>query len=410
MTTQIGSQLAPRNPFRPGMGLEPPYLADRDSQLDRFARFIDGFPDLPRNVRLTGLRGVGKTVLLQHYAYAAQERDWLVVHREWSEHLQDERVLALTVVEDCRQAAEVIAHGKRLRQAVTVARQALDLLGSLSVSLAGIGITVALRPPSERERQQVTIEDQLFGALKITTEAALAASHRGLLLCYDEAHVVRDSARIRQFPLGTLLAVIARAQREHLPVMLVLSGLPTLTENLTRAKSYSERMFQAEELERLRPPEDLHAFNRPLVAADRGCDPIVGESVMRDTSGYPFFIQFFGALIWDAADWPAAITESDYEHQRPLVLDALDRAFFDARLARTSPFERRLLEAVAKDGEMTSLRAVVRRLGITNGAAQRTIISLADKGLVFRPERASIAFAVPLFGEYLRRRLSREAS
>src|SRR5438067_1513091 len=158
MTTQMSSQIAPRNPFRPGMGLEPPYLADRNKHLERFARFLEGFPDLPRNVRLTGLRGVGKTVLLQHYSNAAGERDW---------------------------------------------------------------------------------------------------------------YVVRDSPRMRQFPLGTLLAVVAKAQREPLPLMLVLSGLPTLTENLALAKSYSERMFQAEELERLRPPEDMNAFCRPLAVAER---------------------------------------------------------------------------------------------------------------------------------------------
>src|SRR5260221_2421835 len=157
MTTQISSQLAPRNPFRPGMGLEPPYLADRDAQLERFGRYLDGFPDFPRNVRLTGLRGVGKTVLLQHFAEAAHERDWIVVRREWGEHLQDEQVLALALVEDCRQATEVVARGRRLRGAVSVASQALDLLGGLTVSLAGI--TVGLRPPLSRSRQKVTLED-----------------------------------------------------------------------------------------------------------------------------------------------------------------------------------------------------------------------------------------------------------
>ena len=86
------------------------------------------------------------------------------------------------------------------------------------------------------------------------------------------------------------------------------------------------------------------------------------------------------------------------------MLQALDRAFFDARLARTSPFERRLLLAIAQEGEAALLRSVVARLRVSNGAAQRTILSLADKGLVFRPERGTIAFAVPLFGEYLRRR------
>jgi hypothetical protein len=94
------------NPFRPGMGLDPPYLADRTSQLRRFDQYLTGFPDFPRNIRLTGLRGVGKTVLLQHYADLAEERGWVVVRRECSEHLQDESTFALALVADCRRAVE----------------------------------------------------------------------------------------------------------------------------------------------------------------------------------------------------------------------------------------------------------------------------------------------------------------
>src|SRR5260370_7318691 len=96
----------PTNPFRPGMGLDPPYLADRAAQLDRFDKYLTGFPTFPRNVRLTGLRGVGKTVLLQHYAAAAEARGWVVVRRECSEHLQTQSTFALALVQDCRSALE----------------------------------------------------------------------------------------------------------------------------------------------------------------------------------------------------------------------------------------------------------------------------------------------------------------
>src|SRR5579859_3576252 len=130
MTPEIRSQSLARNPFRPGMGLDPPYLADRQMQLERFGRFLAGFPDLPRNVRLTGLRGVGKTVLLQHYAALAEEAGWVVVRRAWSEHLNEERIFALAFVEDCRQAAERGSRTAALRGAArSLAVQALDLLG-----------------------------------------------------------------------------------------------------------------------------------------------------------------------------------------------------------------------------------------------------------------------------------------
>src|ERR1700674_3206 len=117
METKNRFHLVPQHPFRPGMGVEAPYLADRRDQLERFGRYLDGFPDFPRNLRLTGLRGVGKTVLLQRYADTAMERGWVVVSREWSEHLRDERAFALALVADCRQAAEQSARSRHLKAA-----------------------------------------------------------------------------------------------------------------------------------------------------------------------------------------------------------------------------------------------------------------------------------------------------
>ncbi len=236
------------------MGLDPPYLADRQANLDRFERYLAGFPALPRNVRLTGLRGVGKTVLLQHYARTAEDHGWTVVRREWSEHMQDERALAMALVDDCRHAVEQASRSLARRSAARAALgRALDLLGSITVSL--VGVTVSLRS-AERDRLSPPIEDQCFAALRSSCAGITASQRRGLVLLYDEAHVVRDSSRSGSFPLGTLLAAVARSQRDSVPLMLVLCGLPTLTENLGRARSYTERMFQAEQLDRLRPPED----------------------------------------------------------------------------------------------------------------------------------------------------------
>ncbi len=108
-------------------------------------------------------------------------------------------------------------------------------------------------------------------------------------------------------------------------------------------------------------------------------------------------------MLWDATAWPTPLSVDDYLRVRPMFLDGLDRSFFDARLARISAFERRLVRAIAEDGEAARLHRVVVRLGVTNGAAQAAILRLVDKGLIYRPERGMVAFAVPLFGEYLRR-------
>ncbi len=145
------------------------------------------------------------------------------------------------------------------------------------------------------------------------------------------------------------------------------------------------------------------AFTRPLRSVEREHDAQLESLVAGDTRGYPFFVQYLGALIWDATAWPAPLIVEDYRRVRPLFLEGLDRSFFDARLGRISSFERRPVRAIAEDGEAARVRRVVARLGVTNGAAQAAIIRLVDKGLIYRPERGMVGFAVPLFGEYLRR-------
>src|SRR5437899_11979626 len=152
MQSERNHSAAGINPFRPGMGLDPPYLADRTAQLTRFDQYLTGFPAFPRNVRLTGLRGVGKTVLLQHYAAAAEARGWVVVSRECSDHLRSESTVALALVADCRTAVEHSSRAIALRQrSTTAARRALDLLGGLTITLEGV--TLAIKPPASAAHQ-----------------------------------------------------------------------------------------------------------------------------------------------------------------------------------------------------------------------------------------------------------------
>ena len=389
------------------MGLEPTYLADRAPQLERFQRYLAGFPGLPRNVRLTGLRGVGKTVLLQQYARVAEAAGWIVVGRECNQHMQEEIGFGQALVEDCRQAVEQSSRALAFRQrSQEVARRALDLLGSFTISLAGV--TLAVQPAAHRGRPPM-LEKQLFTALELACQSASADRRPGVLFSWDEAHLLRDSTSMRQYPLGLFLAATARAQREGLPVMLVVCGLPTLTENLARAKSYSERMFQAEQLGALRPPEDLLAFVNPLERSGRDYDPGVARAVLQDTGAFPFHIQFFGALLWDAVEWPRRITKADLDRCRPAILESLDRSFFEARLARTSRAEQELLHAIAASGESAQHRDVLKLARLPNQSAQQLIARLRDKGLIYRPERGRLAFTVPLFSDYLQR-TSRRAS
>jgi hypothetical protein len=264
-------------------------------------------------------------------------------------------------------------------------------------------VILAVKPLTVAARQPGLLEDRLFQALELACEGAVEGRRPGVLLCYDEAHVLHDTPRRRDYPLGLFLASVAHAQREGLPVMLVACGLPTLTDNLARAKSYSERMFQAEKLDALHPREATLAFARPLEAGDRRADDDVIAAVLKDTGGYPFHIQFFGALLWDAVPTLRTITLRDFQRQRPTILGALDHAFFDARLARTSSAERRVLRAIAAQGEGASIQSLLELLNLSNRGIQPLVARLEGKGLLYRPERGCVAFTVPLFGDYLRR-------
>jgi hypothetical protein len=128
------------------------------------------------------------------------------------------------------------------------------------------------------------------------------------------------------------------------------------------------------------------------------------EAVRGDARGYPFHIQFFGALLWDSVPLSEPITKEHFRSLRPAILEALDHAFFDARLARTSNWERRLLAAIAVNGESSPIRSVLNRMDADHPGTSRLVARLVAKGLVYKPERGRLAFTVPLFGDYLRRK------
>jgi hypothetical protein len=223
----------------------------------------------------------------------------------------------------------------------------------------------------------------------------------GFILQYDEFHVVRE--RPRQFNLSALLAAVAAVQQRGTPIMLVLSGLPSLLENLVKAKSYSERMFTTQILTNLRPPEDAHALVEPALRRQRHFEPDVLDTILRDTAGYPYFIQRYGHTLWSGSS-RRIIDVDDLQRMRPRVVDELDSDFFALRYEKASERERQILRAIAHVGESATIRDIQTQSRLPNHVAQPTIVSLVRKGLVYRPERGLVAFTTPLFGSFLRRR------
>jgi hypothetical protein len=244
------------------------------------------------------------------------------------------------------------------------------------------------------------LDDDLKEALTRVSELCARSEHPGLLLRYDEFHVIRE--RTGTLTLSALLAATAAVQQRQLPLMLVLGGLPPLLENLARAKTYSERMFTHQVLGNLQPPEDRAALIDPAVRRGRRYADDVVEEVMEDTGGYPYFIQLYGDALWKASD-ATEIGRSVLRAVKPGILSALDAGFFRSRYLRAAPAERDVLKQIAAIGERATVREIVGSSGRPHKDLLPRLSALIEKGLLYRPERGVVAFTAPMFGAFLRR-------
>ncbi len=393
---------APRSPYKPGNGLEPPYLGDRGAQLERFGAFLED-PSTPHNVVVTGLRGVGKTVLLQRYSIEARDAGWVVADREFSEADAEPSMFAQRVLADLTRLTRDLSLSWRVKDAAGGAvDRVTDMLGNLTVSYEGLELGYSPGRRSSKTPKQM-LDDDLRDALREVGRLCQKSDHTGFILQYDEFQVVKEERR--ELTLSALLAATAAVQREGIPVMLVLCGLPTILENLGRSKSYSERMFTVEHIGHLHPPEDRLAFTGPAEARGRRFTDQVVEAVLLDTQGYPFFIQLYGDALWKGTNAQPVIAEDDFRRLRPGIVDGLDRSFFESRYRRASAREQRVLRAMAAGGgEASTIEDLRQRLQMSNSELQPLLRFLVEKGLIYRPTRGHLAFTAPMFGAFLRRR------
>jgi hypothetical protein len=388
----------PPSPYRPGNGIDPPYLGDREEQIEAVRAFLKD-PRHPRNVLITGLRGVGKTVLLNHLQGEAEGAGWLVVDREFSEPDVEPDAFANALLTDVNRALRRLSLSTRLRdKAAHLLQAAIDSVGALTVSYGEFKVSVDTKRPRGDPKRR--LDDDLREALMRICELCQKSEYKGLVLRYDEFHVVRE--RPGTPTLSALLSATSAVQQHDLPLMLMLCGLPPVVDNLSRSKSYSERMFSTQELGNLRAPEDRAALVDPAVRLGRRYADDVVDAVMDDSGGYPFFIQVYGDALWTGSH-TEVIAMPDFRRLRPRILTTLDAGFFRARYVRASPNERLLMRNIATFGESATIEQLQQASGRRNNEIQPTVSALIQKGLVYRPERARIAFTAPMFGAFLLR-------
>jgi hypothetical protein len=388
------------NPFRPGAGHPPPHLAGRETQTQDFEKLL-GQTTILENLVLTGLRGVGKTVLLDTFKPLAISRGWHWVGADLSESVSvSEDALATRLLADLSMVSSSVTVGHREAFGFDPNREPVTLdYGTLFQIYSGTPGLVA---------------DKLKAVLELVAEAAARDGRKGIVFAYDEAQNLADSPADGQFPLSVLLDVFQSIQRKGIPFMLALTGLPTLFPKLVEARTFAERMFRVVALDRLDERASREAILRPIESTDCpvGFDEQSVETICRESAGYPYFIQFICREVYDAF----IQSYGDGGKIAPVPLDAitrkLDSDFFAGRWARATDRQRQLLWAIASlensDGEFTVQEIVeasrkVLRKPFSSSHTNQMLSSMGDMGLIYKNRWGRYSFAVPLLDRFIHR-------
>jgi hypothetical protein len=335
-----------------------------------------------------GLRGVGKTVLLNRFSELAERRGFSIAFIEATESGEFPRLLAV-------QLRKLLLDLDRGPVSVAVAR-ALRVLKSFTLQLPD-GSSIQLDPePLLGEADSGRLDDDLTDVLVAVGRAARDRG-RGVLVAVDE---VQDLSAAE---LSAAIVAVHRTTQLDLPLVLAGAGLPQLPGLAGEARSYSERLFEFPAIGSLDSADARAAIEVPAQAADIAfVDEAVAE-IVRSAQGYPYFLQEWGYHVWNHA--PASpIPLADVTAVGPLVLAALDRDFFRVRFDRLTPKEQQYLRAMADLGAGPHRSGdIAARLGVAVESVAPRRSGLIRKGMIFSPAHGDTAFTVPLFDEFLKR-------
>jgi hypothetical protein len=390
------------NPFRPGAGHMPPYLAGREEEKSEFERLL-GQDTIFENLVLTGLRGVGKTVLLETFKPMAQAKGWLWVGTDLSETASlSEANIATRLLTDLSVVTSSIRIG-------TVTQRAVGFTGATERQPVNLSFQVLA---NMYESTPGLPGDKLKAVLEFVYEHTRELKNfRGIIFAYDEAQNLADHTEQDQFPLSLLLDTFQSIQRKNIPFMLALTGLPTLFPKLVEARTYSERMFRVVFLDKLRPAAIKDAIQIPL--RDHSL-PLRDQSIAQIgelSGGYPYFVQFICREVYDIFIQKVNLGITPIVPQDEIVRK-LDSDFFAGRWARATDRQRELLAVVARlegsGDEFTVQEAVTLSRKISAKAFSSSHVSqmfatLCDAGLIYKNRHGKYSFAVPLLDQYILR-------
>lgn len=387
-----------RNPFNPGAGSRPPLLVGRNREIEAMNVAVQrlALGRFERSVLLKGLRGVGKTVLLNEFGRIASAQGWVHAHLEATEDV----TLARAVASLTRRVLLELSVLGRARARASQALGALRSFIKVHVPMGGdAGSLVIDFDAVPGLADSGDLDSDLSGLFVEVGEAAQAAG-KGVLLTIDELQYLSRN------DLANLIIGLHRVSQLGLPLLVAGAGLPSLPGLAGEARSYAERLFRYSDIGSLNADDAREAIIKPVEAEGANWDRDAVEQVIADTQGYPYFLQEFGKQAWNVAEGDS-ITRSDVEAATQLAIDDLDQGFFRARIDKTTDTERDYLRAMAALGGPGPYRSgeVSRRLGKKTTQTGPVRDSLIKRGLCYAPRHGELAFTVPMFDEFLRRAL-----
>lgn len=383
------------NPFNPGSGTPPPFLAGRDQELATFEDILESITKgRSTNVILTGLRGTGKTVLLNKFREICErEKFFPIMRSQFSLKHNDPEEFNNALKYKMNGAAESLSAKKKIVQK-------LQSIGSM-LKPSTVGVPGMVYYEFAYKSDSIPFEDYIENYLSSNWQIFEKNKYKGVVFLFDEFHLISDDVAKKHFVMTDFIGAINELQKNKLPYHLVLTGLPKLLLNVKKARSYSERMFTTIELNNLSRGEAASAISTPLNDSPRSFSRDLIDAIVDDTGQYPYFIQFYCRAIIEHTH-KKRISRRDYESIKPTIIEQLDLDFFSSRIENLTKKEKEVLISMAgiakEDLEFRDIRVTST---IAKNSLSQYLNRLEAKGLIHRHKHGTYRYSLPMLRDYV---------
>lgn len=389
------------NPYTPGAGFMPAYLAGREKLLEDAEKYLEaiekGYPQ--QSVIYFGLRGVGKTVLLNAIEGIADNKNILYEHIEIKERKNqksEQGYFEQEIAKNCRK----FLHAMSIKEsAKSLLKRAMGVLKGFTVTYNPEDGSLSAGLDTDNVTEYIGTGDLPSDMTDLMVALGKAANESGSTICF----FIDEIQYMKEIEIEALVGAIHRCNQLRLPLMIFGAGLPKILKTMGDAKSYTERLFQFEEVDALTKEAAEYAVREPAADENVCYTKKAMEKIIEITGRYPYFIQAFCSAIWEEGN-EDVIEEADVEKALPVFWSNMDKGFFMVRFERCTKREKQFMFAMVKCGELPCTISNVAMIMNTNvGKISTFRAQLINKGLIYATGHAEIDFTVPQFDGFLKR-------